>query len=195
MYNVFVGENDKMFDPIREKEYGYIFGNSNGMQISIYLFSGEDIIKTIDLYNGGAFGDFGFNLDDSDIENDKLDTNSFVIEKHNLLYNSFDNLLGDQEQLIIDDDFTQVSEAKFLQIRKEKEKIILEFHNHKNKMSSIDKFYVGIKNTLRDLRSKVDQQEVDTKSRLLIFFNEAFSVLKLYNPNTEHSVQLKKTIL
>lgn len=181
-----------MFDPIRENEYGYIFEKNDETQISIYLFSGDDIIKNVDLHYGGITGDFGFKLEVFSMKDYELNTNSFVVEKHNLLYDSFANLLGNQEQLIIDDDFTHAIEVKYLQIKKENEKIILEFHNHKNEMSSIDKFSVGIKNTLRDLRSKIDQQELDTKLRLLDFFNKGFFSLKSYAPDGNENLQVKK---
>lgn len=174
-----------MFEPIRTEEYGYIFDNSNGVNIGIYLFNGDEIMKNIDLHNGGSLGDFNFSLDDNG-DQENLQSSSFAITSNNLLYDAFNNLLSSEDYLMIDDDWTNSIKSKYLEIKRVNNDIILEFFNYKEKQSlSFEKYSISVKNTLRDLRSKIDQQGLDTKDRLWIFFNEAFSDLKSYSTSNQ----------
>lgn len=180
-----------MFEPIREGNYGYVFDNTNGVQVSIYLFEGENILKTVDLYHGGGLGDFSFCLTDFAYENNSI-KQSFVINQPNLLYDSFSNLLGSEERLIIDDDDTCSKDVKYLQLEKIDHDLILTFTNNKECNISYEKYAVFVKNTLYDLRSKIDQQGLNTKSKLWDFFSEAFSVLTTYHlDNTKSKCKTK----
>lgn len=169
-----------MYNAIRKDEYGYLFGTAigSGFGFDMYIFDGENIDKTVCFNHGGRLGDFLFKIEvdvNLTLEEDMPKLSAFEINKNNLLYCSFLNLLGDDEKLIIEDDFSSI---RSLEIVKKDESIVLNFHDEKP--DCFDQFTVGVKNTLSDLRSKVDQQGLDTKTRLWTFFSEASLALNEY---------------
>ena len=114
--------------------------------------------------------DYGFYaMGTEDFEGERL---IFSIDKNNPLYIPFLNLLNEDKSLIIDDDSTRELKQKYLEIVNEGDYISLSFINKDEDASCIDKFDVFIKNIAYDLRSKIDSQRLDTKSRLIRFFNE-----------------------
>ncbi len=110
---------------------------------------------------------------------DDVNELSFEYDENHPLYLPLLHLLNNEEKLIIDDDYTREEYQKYLIICKDDNKIILSFINNSNRISiSIDKFNIVIINIIRDLRSKIDQKNMDTKEKLTEFFrevNEIFS--------------------
>lgn len=103
---------------------------------------------------------------------DDVNELSFEYDENHPLYLPLLHLLNNEEKLIIDDDYTREEYQKYLIISKDDNKIILSFINN-SKRVDFDKFNIVIINIIRDLRSKIDQKNMDTKERLTEFFREA----------------------
>ncbi len=181
-----------MYEPIKEGNIGYIFDNDEGrIIISMYFFdeNKDDILRTLDFCHGGLFGDFEIGLWDPNLEDNAINTD-VVIKSDNLLYESIRNLLKNQNSLLIDSDDVNSIKEKYLSIEQGNDCIIFKF-NKKPDRYDIENFGVYIKNTRNDLRSKIDQDDLDTKHRLYKFFNEAFKVLTNYNKD-ESKIKIKQ---
>ena len=100
---------------------------------------------------------------------------TFEINVSHPWYIPFLDLLGDDNELVIDDDKTMDNNRKYLKITKEGNAILLRFvnnySNNKNKFSH-DRFNVSIKNVYHDDNSKLDQRGTDIKYRLHKLFIE-----------------------
>ncbi len=113
------------------------------------------------------------------INNDEgIDKISFEFDKNHPLFLPLFHLLNYDNELLIDDDDTKEKNQKYMLVRREKDKIYLDFVDHLEDSDSFEeRFNVFIKNILFDGRSKIDQEQKDTKKRLLTFFAEANNAL------------------
>lgn len=137
-----------------------------------YFLNGE-LVKTIRL---SMWDDFGFEAwMDSDY--DDIDKISFNFELNDPLYPYLDNLLGEDKELVIDDDNTREEYKKVMIISKEEHEIIITFENKLEKNKILEKYNIFIKNIMNDIRSKIDCRGEDTKIRLINFFDEVRSNL------------------
>ena len=141
--------------------------NRDYTRIGEIIEVGDTDFMSYDLCQSDDYGFYAMGT--NDFEGDTL---TFSIDKNNPLYIPFLNLLNKDKSLIIDDDLTRELNQKYLEIVDEGDSISLSFINKDEKASCIDKFDVFIKNIAYDLRSKTDSQRLDTKSRLIKFFNE-----------------------
>lgn len=130
----------------------------------------EEIIKTLDFGIEGCY-DFTFYAMNFEEETKTL---VFEIDENNPLYSPLLNLIEDR-QLLIDDDMTNELNSKYILIEKDDDKIYIKFNRADNSFI----FDITIINIVFDLRSKVDQQNLNTKSRLLKFFNEINEIFNL----------------
>lgn len=151
------------------KDYAFIFQNGR-LECAVFN-SNKEIIKTMDFAIEGC-ADFIFNAMNFSDETNLL---IFEIDYENPLYNPLNKLIN-KDYLLIDDDLTRDANKKFLLIKKDQDKIYIEFNKTNNDSSFI--FDITVINVTFDLRSKVDQQNLDTKSRLLNFFNDLNSVFE-----------------
>ena len=126
-------------------------------------------------YDLSQSDDYGFDAMDSKYSNS--DTITFKIDVHHPLYFPLLHLLNGDKSLIIDDDASRELNKKYMQVTNEDNFISINFVNKKND-SSYDKFNVFVKNIAFDLRSKIDCQNLDTKTRLHKFFNETRILLQ-----------------
>lgn len=133
--------------------------------------------KLIKQYRLSRWDDYGFsgwiNTNTDSISN--VNSLSYDFEIGHPLYIPLFHLLRDDEQLIIDDDETSEINKKYILISKLKDKINLTFINGLEKTDAINKFYIFIKNIGPDGRSKIDCSYKDTKERLYLFFQEAYT--------------------
>ena len=147
------------------------------------------VLKT---YSLSQWDDYGLN---GWIENDEdISKISFEFDNLHPLYIPLFHLLNYDEELIIDDDDTRDDNQKYMSIYKNDNKIIIDFVDNleqNNHINCTEKFHVFIKNILRDGRSKIDQQEKDTKKRLFIFFNEVNKVIM----NEYHQISIEEYLI
>ena len=94
---------------------------------------------------------------------------TFEIDNENPLYKPFIKLINNSF-LLIDDDLTREPNKKFLMIERQLDKICIKFNKSNEDNSFI--FNITIINITFDLRSKIDQQNLNTKSKLLDFFKD-----------------------
>ena len=137
-----------------------------------FIEKGE-LVKTYDLRQ---WDDYGFNCW---INNDKeVKKISFEFDMDHPLYFPLFHLLNYDDELLIDDDDTREDNKNYILVHREKDKIYIDFISELiNKNHIQERFYVFIKNIFYDGRSKIDQNQKDTKERLANFFNEAHSIL------------------
>ena len=132
-----------------------------------------NLIKT---YSLSQWDDYGLNSwidDDEDVT--KI---SFEFDMNHPLYFPLFHLLNYDDQLIIDDDGTMEENKKYMLVRREEEKIYIDFIDLvEDDIYASERFNVFIKNIGLDGRSKIDQNYKDTKERLLIFFNEVYDII------------------
>ncbi len=132
-----------------------------------------DVIKT---YNLSQWDDYGLN---GWINNDKcVKKISFEFDMNHPLYFPLFHLLNYDDELLIDDDDTIENNKKYVLIRREEDKIFMKFIDElENNIYMSERFHVFIKNIVFDGRSKIDQNQKDTKIRLNNFFNEVNDIL------------------
>jgi|GEM_PF-7097205 len=100
---------------------------------------------------------------------DEINRIDFNIEKDNPFYNSINKFLDKEDSIIIDDDGTREINKKTLQFLRSGEIIIISFFNELGK-NETGKFNIFVKSILTDLRSKIDDGNLDTKDRLCRLF-------------------------
>ncbi len=144
--------------------------------------------KTYCLFKGDDYGFTGWT------PSEKQDINkiSFEFDINHPLYMPLFHLLNYDDELLIDDDDSVEDNKKYMLIHKGNDKIYVDFINElDNDNFDINKFRVFIKNIVFDGRSKIDQEQKDTKTRLNAFFNEAHNVLS----NDYHQVSFEEWLL
>ena len=136
-----------------------------------FLENGE-LVKSYNLSQWDDYGLYGW------VDNDEDNKLSFEFDINHPLYIPLFHLLNYDDKLLIDDDDTQENDKKYMLIHRKEDKIYIDFINElKNMSHTINKFHIFIKNIAQDGRSKIDQQQLDTKKRLFEFFNEVEDVL------------------
>lgn len=106
------------------------------------------------------------------------DINEIVceIEKDDLIYFALNRMLGVDDSLIIDDDGTSEELIKYVEFKKDKDKILIIFHDEEDSKGTYsERFNVFIKNVGPDPRSKIE--DFNIKYRLHKFFQEAQEIL------------------
>ena len=150
----------------------------------IYRFDDYPTIKEVFFKNGDIekiyilmrTDDYNFNA--LIYEDDNINELSFEYDINHPLYLPLLHLLNNKEKLLIDDDDTREEYQKYLVICKSTNKINLSFINNNSNSIGIEKFTVFIKNIMDDLRSKINQNNLDTKERLTMFFREVNEIFK-----------------
>lgn len=124
----------------------------------------------------------------------KMKKQTHTIENTHLLYIPLLHLLNGDEELIIDDDFTDEINERYLRIYKDNDNINIDFINEIENDRSFERFCVNIKNVEPDIRSKIDCLGKDTKKRLKCFFDEAINLIETKNNqiSAEEKVYRKK---
>lgn len=163
---------------INYKNYKYKLDCDGGICFQINEFDEHnEIVRFIILsYNY----DIGFKLFDVSDEIYEEVEKKVIIDDENPFYHVFLELLNNEDELLIDDDFCNGDFLRYIKFKKENDRINIVFHDEKSK-NSIDGFTVTIKNVCFDLRSKIDQQELDTKKQLKIFFNNIYKIFDKEN--------------
>lgn len=143
--------------------------NNDGRKVIIdkgYIQNGEPLkVLTMSMTDDFGFEAFTF----SDEETDSV---NFSIPQYDPLYKHLNTLLGANDDLIIDDDMTAEEKQKYMKIQKQEQDILVSFHNGSKEASTIDKFIITIINIMRDGRSKIDRDGLDTKEKLVEFFRD-----------------------
>ena len=143
--------------------------NNDGRRVIIdkgYIQNGEPLkVLTMSMTDDFGFEAFIFSDEETDIVN-------FSIPQYDPLYNHLNTLLGANDDLIIDDDMTAEEKQKYMKIQKEKQDILVSFHNNLEETSKTNKFIITIINIMRDGRSKIDRDSLDTKEKLVKFFRD-----------------------
>lgn len=124
-------------------------------------------------------------------EVENCDTVNFTFEQDDPLYNSLNNLLGDDEICLIDDDLTREEKMKFIKIARNNNNIIVTIENRLKQNSIIDKFNVCVINMAYDERSKIDQHGYDTKTRIKTFLSDITDEFSDEKINTKEIVKQK----
>lgn len=91
------------------------------------------------------------------------------------IYFALNRLLGNNDEMFIDDDFTRDEYRNYLIIKRKQNKIVFIFHDEDIQKLTFERFNVFIINIVSDGRSKI--KDINTKSRLLNFFKEASEIL------------------
>ena len=141
--------------------------NNDGRIVIIdkgYIQNGEPL-KVLKMSMTDDFGFEAFTFSD-----EETDSVSFSIPQYDPLYKHLNVLLGTHSDLIIDDDMTAEEKQKYMKIQKQEQDILVSFHNGSKDASITDKFIITIINIMRDGRSKIDREGLDTKERLVKFF-------------------------
>ena len=143
--------------------------NNDGRRVIIdkgYIQNGEPSkILTMSMTDDFGFEAFTF----SDEETDSV---NFSIPQYDPLYKHLNTLLGVNDDLVIDDDMTAEEKQKYMKIQRQKQEILIDFYNYFKDDSSTNRFIITIINIMRDGRSKIDRDGLDTKERLLKFFGD-----------------------
>ena len=129
-----------------------------------YIQNGEPLkVLTMSMTDDFRFEAFTF----SDEETDSV---NFSIPQYDPLYKHLNTLLNANDDLVIDDDMTAEEKQKYMKIQRQKQEILVNFYNGSKDASITDKFVITIINIMRDGRSKIDRDGLDTKERLVKFF-------------------------
>ena len=146
-----------------------IKSNNDGRNMIInkgYLKNGEpEKILTMSMTDDFGFEAFTF----SDEETNSV---NYSIPQYDPLYKHLNTLLGANDDLIIDDDMTAEEKQKYMKIQRQKQDILVSFYNDLEDTSTTNKFIITIINIMRDGRSKIDRDSLDTKEKLVEFFRD-----------------------
>ena len=159
----------------------------------------EDFIekgKIIKNYKLCRWDDYGFTgwINNDANNQESINLVSYKFDINHPFYIPLLHLLQGDEHLIIDDDQTQELNKKYMMITKEEDNIVITFANNLESNSTINRFYVFIKNIGPDARSKIDCFYKDTKERLDSFFKEIYElVTEEYHQITIEEYLLKKS--
>lgn len=184
-----------------------IFNNGKGCRIItndiVYLYRNEpeatnvaigyrdknnnnNMRTRLDLYGGSDYSISGCKFTTiSKLE--KLTNMSFNLKKDNLLYTPFKNFLKSDNEVIIDDDDLITELGKYVSVKDKGESIDIDIIINKEKIHQYNpnyyempdkNFQVFVKNNLPDLRSKIDQNGLDTKERLGILFKNMRNIFE-----------------
>ena len=156
--------------------------NNDGRNMIInkgYLKNGEpEKILTMSMTDDFGFEAFTF----SDEETNSV---NYSIPQYDPLYKHLNTLLGANDDLIIDDDMTAEEKQKYMKIQRQKQDILVSFYNDLEDTSTTNKFIITIINIMRDGRSKIDRDDLDTKERLVKFFRDVEQELLLEKEKEE----------
>ena len=99
----------------------------------------------------------------------------YEVTMEDKIYFALNRLLGNNDEMFIDDDFTRDEYRNYLIIKRKQNKIVFIFHDEDIQKLTFERFNVFIINIVSDGRSKI--KDINTKSRLLNFFKEASEIL------------------
>lgn len=117
-----------------------------------------------------------------------IDKISFEFNDNHPLYIPLLHLLNNDDELIIDDDATRELNKNYIRVHKDDNTIYFDFISEIDE-DDMNRFNIHIKNIVKDLRSKIDNFNLDTKDRLNTFFKEAYNVF--YNPYHQTTIEDK----
>lgn len=167
----------------------YVFSSEGFLTtLTKYCCKNEELEKTITFQFESDFLIDVFVVEE-EIEN--CDAVNFTFEQDDPLYSSLNNLLGDDEICVIDDDLTREEKMKFIKIARDNNNIIVTIENRLKQNSIIDKFNVCVINMAYDGRSKIDQHGYDTKFRLKKFFRAVVQEFLIDKNDTNEAVPQK----
>ena len=159
--------------------------NGHSRMIREFFIENNELSKTYSLFQSDDYGLNAYTSDDSQFSN-----LSFEFDVNHPLYFPLLHLLKNDKCLLIDDDDTRKLNEKYLRVYIRDDKIIISFRNNKYE-SEVNRFRIFIKNIMYDIRSKIDDQGLDTKARLNNFFNEAVTILNEEN----HQITMEEYVI
>lgn len=142
--------------------------------------SGSVQIKKIYTKDGNIRKTINFSISEdilfkaSQIGNTNKEYLEFEFTIEDPLYFILNRLLANENFITIDDDDTKETKRRYLEIKKQDDKIKIIFHNKKEN-KNYDDFRVCIKNVVLDCRSKI--KNFNIKLRIEKFFTEAEELL------------------
>lgn len=156
--------NDERILIYQEKNEGFMYIKT----IKEGFLANNEVLKSYSLFQSD---DYVF---EGSIDDNEVNELSFSFDVNHPLYFPLIHLLRGDESLIIDDDATRELNKKYLRISRKNDIVYLTFVNNlaDDNRASYERFNVFIKNIMIDIRSKIDEQRLDTKERLRVFFNE-----------------------
>jgi hypothetical protein len=113
---------------------------------------------------------------------------SFDFDDSNPLYVPLLDLLGDEKELIIDDDNTYYENVKYMRIYQENKIVHIEFVNkvfHDYNKFDFDNFSIFVNGITPNDRSKLDCKDKKLKYRLQRFFMESITEIKTFEKGAE----------
>lgn len=120
---------------------------------------------------------------------DELSEFKVLIKNDNMLYQGFISFVGDDSQIIIQDDLGYSKFGKQVTIKKNDEDIELLFEY--TERQTLDEFGIHVINVVYDGRSLVDQQGKDTKKRLYYLCEKLYESFNQFEANYDGLI-LKK---
>ena len=148
----------------------------------------EDYISTLSFYKSDDFAIYGDTPQDTPLQNGKLE---ILINKNNLIYDPLLKFLGNDESIIIEDDMTARKHGKKVIFKRTEDNNIIILFKYLE-LEITNAYGINIKNILFDLRSKLDQDGTDIKSRLHNLFNDLYHVFKDYEKEDSPKKLTKK---
>lgn len=136
----------------------------------------KDYISTLSFYKSDDFAIIGDTIEDTPLQNGRLE---ILIDNNNLFYEPLQRFLGNDTSIIIEDDMTLRKHGKKVIFKRTEDNNILIIFKY-SELETTNAYSINIKNILFDLRSKLDQDGTDIKSRLHELFKDLYYVFKDY---------------
>lgn len=102
---------------------------------------------------------------------DEANTGKLTIEIDSAFYEAFDNLIGEDVEFRVDDDY---SERHIVFKRNEEGEVEVEIHLLPGESDGT----IELKNIMFDMRSEADAQGLDTKAKLSKLFDELIQIME-----------------
>lgn len=147
----------------------------------------ENYISTLSFYKSDDFAIYGDALEDTPLQNGELE---IIIDKNNLIYEPLQRFLGNDESITIEDDMTPRKHGKKVIFERNEDNNILIIFKYLE-LETLNAYGINIKNILFDLRSKLDQDGTDIKSRLHTLFSDFYNVFKDCDKDEQKKLTIK----
>jgi len=136
----------------------------------------ENYISTLSFYKSDDFAICGDTSQDNPLQNGRLE---ILIDNNNLFYEPLQKFLGNDESITIEDDMTPRKLGKKVIFERTKDNNIIIIFTYLE-LETLNAYGINIKNILFDLRSKLDQDGTDIKSRIHTLFRDLYYIFKDY---------------
>jgi len=171
---------------IREENVLRKFTISNGALIyqESNLDDKEKIIDFFSMVKGNDYSIYYFNATDEE------KVGEFLIKKDSIFYVTFNNLISENNNFMIEDDYTE----RYVEFTRNDEGIKINIHLQANEYDGT----IELKNIMHDLRCKSDAYGKNTKSKLNKFFDEMLMLSINYTEmlmKPENNNQTKRKVL